>query len=40
MGVGSNVIWIDPALDLVVVVRWIDKPHVDGFFGRVMEALI
>ena len=39
MGVGSNVIWIDPALDLVVVVRWIDKPHVDGFFGRVMEAL-
>lgn len=39
MGVGSNVIWIDPDLDLVAVVRWIDKPHVDGFFRRVMAAM-
>src|SRR6266850_4532955 len=37
-GAGSNVIWIDPEHDLVVVVRWIDKPHVDGFIARVLEA--
>src|SRR5207249_4537552 len=23
---------------LVVVVRWIDKPHVDGFIARVLDA--
>ncbi len=34
-GAGSNVIWIDPEHDLVVVVRWIDKPSVDGFIKRV-----
>jgi len=39
MGVGSNVIWIEPTLDLVAVVRWIDKPHLDGFAKRVVEAL-
>jgi len=37
-GAGSNVIWIDPEHDLVVVVRWIDKPHTDGFIARVVEA--
>jgi len=37
-GAGSNVIWIDPEHDLVVVVRWIDKPHVDGFIARVLDA--
>ena len=38
-GAGSNVIWIDPEHDLVVVVRWIDKPHFDGFIARVLEAV-
>jgi CubicO group peptidase (beta-lactamase class C family) len=38
-GAGSNVIWIDPDRDLVVVVRWIDKPHVAGFVERVIAAV-
>lgn len=39
MGVGSNVIWIDPERDLVCVLRWIDKPSLDGFAKRLMKAL-
>jgi len=38
-GAGSNVIWIDPEHDLVVVVRWIDKASVDGFVRRVVGAV-
>lgn len=39
LGAGYNVIWIDPKLDLVAVVRWIDKAAVDGFCARVMAAI-
>ena len=39
MGAGSNIIWIDPAQDLVTVLRWIDKTAVDGFFARVLRAV-
>ncbi|MEM0991120.1 MAG: serine hydrolase [Pseudomonadota bacterium] len=39
LGVGRNVIWMDPELRLVVVVRWIDRDHCDGFCARVMAAL-
>lgn len=39
MGVGSNVIWVDPVHDLVVVLRWIDKPSLDGFAQRLMQAI-
>ncbi|MEQ8584725.1 MAG: serine hydrolase [Thalassobaculaceae bacterium] len=39
MGVGSNVIWIDPVHDLVCVLRWIDKPSLDGFAKRLMKAI-
>jgi CubicO group peptidase (beta-lactamase class C family) len=38
-GAGSNVIWIDPDHDLVVVVRWIDKASVDGFIKLVVESV-
>jgi CubicO group peptidase (beta-lactamase class C family) len=38
-GAGSNVIWIDPEHDLVVVVRWIDKGSLDGFVRRVLQAV-
>ena len=37
-GAGSNVIWIDPEHDLVVVVRWIDKASLDGFLKLVVES--
>lgn len=39
IGVGRNAIWIDPALDLVAVVRWIEKSSFDGFVRTVVAAL-
>ena len=39
LGVGANVVWVDPENDMVAVVRWIDKESVDGFVERVMEEL-
>ena len=39
IGVGRNAIWVDPELDLVVVVRWIEKDAFDGFCQRVLAAL-
>jgi CubicO group peptidase (beta-lactamase class C family) len=39
MGLGTNLVWLDPEHDLVVVARWIDRDHVDGLIGRVMRAL-
>lgn len=39
MGAGSNVVWIVPDRDLVVVARWIDTTALDGFLARVAGAL-
>lgn len=39
LGAGSNVIWVDPELDLVAVVRWIDNREIDAFISRVMAAV-
>ena len=39
IGVGRNAIWIDPDLDLVAVVRWIQNDSFDGFCARVVAAL-
>jgi CubicO group peptidase (beta-lactamase class C family) len=38
-GAGSNVIWIDPEHDLVVVVRWIDKPSFPAFIDLILDAV-
>jgi len=39
LGAGNHVIWIDPALDLVVVLRWILKTAIAGFAERLVAAL-
>jgi CubicO group peptidase (beta-lactamase class C family) len=39
VGAGSNLIWVDPSRDLVVVVRWIEKTAVDGFLERVVAGM-
>ena len=39
VGFGSNIIWIEPKLDLVAVVRWIERETFDGFCQRVMAAI-
>ncbi|MEM7423275.1 MAG: serine hydrolase [Pseudomonadota bacterium] len=40
LGVGRNVIWVDPVLELVAVVRWLDRDSLDGFCAAVMAALV
>ncbi len=39
VGHGGNITWIDPVLRIAVVVRWLDPPHIDAFFGQVVAAL-
>ena len=39
LGAGSNVIWIDPVLDIVMVARWVRKDAVDGLVATVRDAL-
>jgi CubicO group peptidase (beta-lactamase class C family) len=38
IGAGGNVTWIDPANDLVAVLRWIDMAALDEWIGLVMAA--
>ena len=38
-GAGGNLTWIDPANDIVAVLRWIDPATRDGFMQRAMAAL-
>jgi hypothetical protein len=30
---------MDPALDAVVVLRWLNSAHADEFFGKVLAAV-
>ena len=39
-GAGTNLVWIDPALGLTAVIRWIDQKKIDAFLGRVMASLV
>ena len=39
LGGGSNVVWVDPDHDLVVVLRWIKRGAVDGMLRRVLAAV-
>ncbi|MEJ7738916.1 MAG: serine hydrolase [Chitinophagaceae bacterium] len=39
VGNGSNIIYVDPEHDLVMVVRWIQSNAVDGMVKRVLEAM-
>ncbi len=39
IGHGGNITWIDPVLRSVVVVRWMDLPHIDVFFGKIAAVL-
>jgi CubicO group peptidase (beta-lactamase class C family) len=39
LGAGTNVIWIDPDHDVVVVARWLDKGAVDDFLSRIVGAV-
>lgn len=39
IGAGSNVVYVDPTHDLVVVARWIRGNRVDGLLARVLAAV-
>jgi CubicO group peptidase (beta-lactamase class C family) len=38
-GNGTNFIYVDPENDLVAVLRWIDRPAIDGFVKRLLAAV-
>ena len=39
IGNGTNIIYVDPENDIVAVLRWIDRPAIDGFVKRLLAAL-
>lgn len=39
LGSGGNMIYVDPARDLVAVTRWLDIPKLDAFVGRLADAV-
>ncbi|HET9985034.1 MAG TPA: serine hydrolase [Longimicrobiales bacterium] len=39
LGNGTNMIFVDPDDDLVVVVRWIENGAIDGFLQRLLAAV-
>ncbi|MGH8222890.1 MAG: serine hydrolase domain-containing protein [Woeseiaceae bacterium] len=39
IGNGTNMVYVDPANDLVVVARWIADDRIDAFLGRVIAAI-
>ena len=39
LGNGTNIIYVDPENDLVVVARWIENAAVDGLVKRVLASL-
>ena len=38
-GNGTNFIYVDPENDVVAVLRWIDRPAIDGFVKRLLAAI-
>jgi CubicO group peptidase (beta-lactamase class C family) len=39
VGAGGHYVWIDPANEMVAVVRWLDSAYSPGFVARVAKAL-
>jgi CubicO group peptidase (beta-lactamase class C family) len=39
IGAGGSFTWIEPERRLAVVVRWLNPPHADEFFGSVLKAI-
>jgi CubicO group peptidase (beta-lactamase class C family) len=39
VGAGSNIVYVDPEHDLVVVVRWIRQGALSEFIGKILEAV-
>jgi CubicO group peptidase (beta-lactamase class C family) len=40
LGAGTNMVYVDPQHDLVVVARWIQRPAADGLIQQVLAAVL
>ena len=40
VGNGTNIIYIDPENDLVMVVRWIENNKIDEFIQKINASLV
>ncbi|MCR9246340.1 MAG: serine hydrolase [bacterium] len=40
LGAGTNMIWLCPSRDMVVVVRWLQRQQVDAFLAKVLAAFV
>ena len=40
VGAGGHYVWVEPAFDAVVVVRWLDSAAAAGFMQRAQQALM
>ena len=34
----TKFVYVVPEIDIVAVLRWIDRPQIDGFVKRLLEA--
>jgi hypothetical protein len=39
LGAGRSLVWIAPSVEVVAVIRWIDRDSTDGMLGALMAAL-
>lgn len=39
VGAGGHYVWVDPELDAVIVLRWLDSKHAPGVMSRISAAL-
>ncbi len=39
LGAGTNMVYVDPEHDLVIVARWIESSALDGLIARVLESM-
>jgi CubicO group peptidase (beta-lactamase class C family) len=39
VGAGSSFTWIEPELNMVVIIRWLNSAHADAVFGKIYEAV-
>jgi hypothetical protein len=40
VGNGTNLVFVAPEQDLVIVVRWIENRAVDEFLGKALGAIV
>lgn len=39
LGAGTNIVYVDPENDLIIVARWIENQAIDGLIARVLESI-